>query len=111
MFWSLNTFSPKNFFDFGDGRSPPTYGSDFYFNIKLSPERLKQLENAYQRRLMAQLPIYYPGISGCRSVVEYECLNKISEGTYGVVYRAQEKKTGFNFFFCLILLYFYKIIC
>uniref|UniRef100_A0A915N3J1 cyclin-dependent kinase n=1 Tax=Meloidogyne javanica TaxID=6303 RepID=A0A915N3J1_MELJA len=61
--------------------------------IKLSPERLKQLEEAYQRRLRAQLPVYYPGIFGCRSVVEYECLNKISEGTYGVVYRAQEKKT------------------
>ncbi|KAL7073489.1 hypothetical protein ACQ4LE_007239 [Meloidogyne hapla] len=59
----------------------------------LSPERLKQLEEAYQRRLKAKLPVYYPGISGCRSVVEYECLNKISEGTYGVVYRAQEKKT------------------
>ncbi|CAK5072830.1 unnamed protein product [Meloidogyne enterolobii] len=59
----------------------------------LSPERLKQLEEAYQRRLRAQLPVYYPGIFGCRSVVEYECLNKISEGTYGVVYRAQEKKT------------------
>ncbi|XVE54519.1 hypothetical protein DITRI_Ditri03aG0088300 [Diplodiscus trichospermus] len=31
---------------------------------------------------------------GCRSVFEYEKLNKISEGTYGIVYRAKDKKTG-----------------
>ncbi|OMO84005.1 hypothetical protein CCACVL1_11044 [Corchorus capsularis] len=31
---------------------------------------------------------------GCRSVFEYEKLNKISEGTYGVVFRARDKKTG-----------------
>ncbi|XP_021285704.1 cyclin-dependent kinase 10 isoform X1 [Herrania umbratica] len=31
---------------------------------------------------------------GCRSVFEYEKLNKISEGTYGIVYRARDKKTG-----------------
>ncbi len=29
----------------------------------------------------------------CRSVELFERLNKISEGTYGVVYRAQEKET------------------
>lgn len=31
---------------------------------------------------------------GCRSVDEFEKLNKINEGTYGVVYRARDKKTG-----------------
>ncbi|XP_039069397.1 cyclin-dependent kinase G-2-like isoform X2 [Hibiscus syriacus] len=31
---------------------------------------------------------------GCRSVYEYEKLKKISEGTYGIVYRAKDKKTG-----------------
>ncbi|VEL10349.1 unnamed protein product, partial [Protopolystoma xenopodis] len=31
---------------------------------------------------------------GCRSVEEFECLNRIEEGTYGVVYRARDKKTG-----------------
>ncbi|XP_049376659.1 cyclin-dependent kinase G-2-like, partial [Solanum stenotomum] len=30
----------------------------------------------------------------CRSVEEFERLNKIGEGTYGVVYKAREKKTG-----------------
>ncbi|XP_010545973.1 PREDICTED: cyclin-dependent kinase G1 isoform X2 [Tarenaya hassleriana] len=31
---------------------------------------------------------------GSRNVDEYEKLNKINEGTYGVVYRARDKKTG-----------------
>lgn len=30
----------------------------------------------------------------CRSVFEYDRLNKINEGAYGVVYRARDKKTG-----------------
>ncbi|XP_050375158.1 cyclin-dependent kinase G-2 [Argentina anserina] len=33
-------------------------------------------------------------LQGCRSVDEFERLNKIDEGTYGVVYRAQDKITG-----------------
>eukprot|EP01018_Ginkgo_biloba_P004292 Gb_36477 [translate_table: standard] len=33
-------------------------------------------------------------LQGCRSVDEFERLNRIDEGTYGVVYRARNKKTG-----------------
>ncbi|XP_026663363.1 cyclin-dependent kinase G-2 isoform X2 [Phoenix dactylifera] len=33
-------------------------------------------------------------LEGCRSVDEFERLNKIDEGTYGVVYRAKDKKTS-----------------
>ncbi|KAJ0976983.1 hypothetical protein J5N97_012457 [Dioscorea zingiberensis] len=33
-------------------------------------------------------------LNGCRSVDEFEKLNKINEGTYGVVYRARDRKTG-----------------
>ncbi|CAO2829427.1 unnamed protein product [Amaranthus hypochondriacus] len=33
-------------------------------------------------------------LQGCRSVDEFERLNKIDEGTYGVVYRARDKKTN-----------------
>ncbi|KAM7357307.1 cyclin dependent kinase 11B pitslre isoform 3-T6 [Cochliomyia hominivorax] len=40
------------------------------------------------------LPNYYPGIQGCRSVEEFQCLNRIEEGTYGVVYRAKDKRTN-----------------
>lgn len=39
------------------------------------------------------LPNYYPGLHGCRSVEEFRCLNRIAEGTYGIVYRAQDKRT------------------
>merc|ERR1719192_1338279 len=40
------------------------------------------------------LPPYLPSVSGCRSVEEFQCLNRIEEGTYGVVYRARDKTTG-----------------
>ncbi|KAI4336610.1 hypothetical protein L6164_015114 [Bauhinia variegata] len=43
--------------------------------------------SAPQQRLVNML-------QGCRSVDEFERLNKIDEGTYGVVYRARDKKTG-----------------
>ncbi|MQL41527.1 hypothetical protein EI012_26830, partial [Escherichia coli] len=33
-------------------------------------------------------------LQGCRSVCEFEMINKINEGTYGVVYKARDKKTG-----------------
>jgi cell division cycle 2-like protein len=33
-------------------------------------------------------------LQGCRSVDEFERLNKIDEGTYGVVHKARENKTG-----------------
>ena len=44
--------------------------------------------------LKPQLPPYFPAIEGCRPVDEFQCLNRIEEGTYGVVYRAVDKKTG-----------------
>lgn len=39
------------------------------------------------------LPPYYPALHGCRRVEEFQLLNRIEEGTYGVVYRAKEKRT------------------
>lgn len=44
--------------------------------------------------LKPELPPYLPALQGCRSVEEFNCLNRIEEGTYGVVYRALEKKTS-----------------
>ena len=41
-----------------------------------------------------KLPAYLPAIQGCRSVEEFHWLNRIEEGTYGVVYRAKDKRTG-----------------
>ena len=31
-------------------------------------------------------------LTGCRNVEEFQCLNRIEEGTFGVVYRALDKK-------------------
>lgn len=39
------------------------------------------------------LPPYLPSVHGCRNVGEFKSLNRIEEGTYGVVYRAQDKRT------------------
>lgn len=35
-----------------------------------------------------------PFVDGCRSIDEYEPLNKIDEGSYGIVFRAKERATG-----------------
>jgi cell division cycle 2-like protein len=36
----------------------------------------------------------HPLIAGCRTIENYKYLNKIDEGSYGVVYRAQDLETG-----------------
>ncbi|KAK6054150.1 hypothetical protein COOONC_08346, partial [Cooperia oncophora] len=59
----------------------------------LSPDTKKRLENEWQKRLIAQLPIYYASFMGCRNVVEFDCVNRVEEGTFGVVYRAKNKRT------------------
>ena len=33
-------------------------------------------------------------LEGCRSIEDFEHLNVIDEGTYGIVYRAKDKQTG-----------------
>lgn len=45
-----------------------------------------------------KLPVYCPAIQGCRSIDGFHVLNRIEEGTYGVVYRARDKETS-RFFF------------
>ncbi|GLV39462.1 pitslre [Carabus blaptoides fortunei] len=45
------------------------------------------------KKLDEGLSPYFPAIQGCRSVEEFQCLNRIEEGTYGVVYRARDKRT------------------
>lgn len=41
-----------------------------------------------------QLPSYLPALMGCKNVESYEWLDRIEEGTYGVVYKAKDKRTG-----------------
>ncbi|KAH9622008.1 hypothetical protein KSS87_020066 [Heliosperma pusillum] len=65
-------------------------------NISLSSRETDSEDEDYSRRIPE--PSAPPKRSvnmlmGCRSVDEFERLNKIDEGTYGVVYRAKDKKT------------------
>ncbi|XP_059511537.1 cyclin-dependent kinase 11B isoform X6 [Stegostoma tigrinum] len=60
----------------------PTEGEYVPDSPPVSPVELKK-----------ELPRYLPALQGCRSVEEFQCLNRIEEGTYGVVYRAKDKKT------------------
>ncbi|KAK4488778.1 hypothetical protein RD792_004565 [Penstemon davidsonii] len=60
---------------------------------------LGQSDSEYEDDLGSPEPAHPPQrsvnmLQGCRSVDEFERLNKIDEGTYGVVYRAKDKKTG-----------------
>ncbi|KAF3785345.1 Cyclin-dependent kinase G-2 [Nymphaea thermarum] len=51
-------------------------------------------KDALVAALETSLPKKINMLQGCRSVDEFERLNRIDEGTYGVVYRAKNKKTG-----------------
>lgn len=50
----------------------------------------------------AALPCYLPALMGCRNVECFEWLNRIEEGTYGVVHRAKDKKTGVLWWRCVV---------
>ncbi|GAB0091059.1 Serine/threonine-protein kinase PITSLRE [Sergentomyia squamirostris] len=59
-----------------------------------TPADGKPAEVAEKKSLFPDdLPSYFPALQGCRSVEEFQCLNRIEEGTYGVVYRAKDKRT------------------
>ncbi|XP_068629318.1 cyclin-dependent kinase 11B [Battus philenor] len=72
--------------------SPPPPGE----NGKISADEEKVEDDEKQRlkeEAINSLPPYFPALQGCRSVEEFQCLNRIEEGTYGVVYRARDKTT------------------
>ncbi|XP_044260235.1 cyclin-dependent kinase 11B-like isoform X2 [Tribolium madens] len=71
--------SPKN------GREPS--------EEKETVEDNEKKEEINKPKIDEDLPPYYPAVQGCRSVEEFQCLNRIEEGTYGVVYRAKDKRT------------------
>lgn len=62
--------------------------------VQLRPEVLRAKEREWRARQRDRLPVYYPGIHGCRSINEYRLLNRISEGTFGVVFRGEERHTA-----------------
>ncbi|XP_031849237.1 cyclin dependent kinase 11B pitslre isoform X1 [Nomia melanderi] len=70
--------------DHSDGESPGHVDSN---------GASKTVEEEEKKEEEPELPPYLPAIQGCRSVEEFQCLNRIEEGTYGVVYRARDKRT------------------
>ncbi|KAJ0105062.1 hypothetical protein Patl1_18255 [Pistacia atlantica] len=72
---------------------------DEYSENELEVDDVLDVDNTAEE----DIAVEEPAISGqrssnmlqsCRHVLEYEYLNKVNEGTYGVVYRARDKKTG-----------------
>ena len=59
---------------------------------KSKPEMVDECEQT--KETVSKPVTYFCAIQGCRSVEEFECLNKIEEGAYGVVFRAKDKKTN-----------------
>jgi len=58
-----------------------------------SPKQQAAVPEPETRPKLPNLPPYLPSVHGCRSVAEFQCMNRIEEGTYGVVYRARDKRT------------------
>lgn len=63
-------------------------------DVSSAAESEEELEEKESSPEAPKLPPYLPAIQGCRSVEEFQWLNRIEEGTYGVVYRAKDKRTG-----------------
>ncbi|CAG8615762.1 5278_t:CDS:2 [Paraglomus occultum] len=57
------------------------------------PQRDQADQSASEKAVMPRKP-KPPILTGCRSVDNYEKLNRIEEGAYGVVYRARDRATG-----------------
>ena len=64
------------------------------FDSEMTLDRLSDREKEDEKELEPKMPPYYPAVRGCRNVEEFQWLNRIEEGTYGVVYRARDKRTG-----------------
>ncbi|XP_023541532.1 cyclin-dependent kinase G-2-like isoform X1 [Cucurbita pepo subsp. pepo] len=61
---------------------------------RLDNDSEDETESPEEAELSGPPPRNVNMLQGCRSVDEFERLNKIDEGTYGVVYRARDKKSG-----------------
>lgn len=83
----------------GTPRSQDSFADGINEKEPEAAKESKEQEQEEQERLLREkerdkLPPYLPSIYGCRNVEEFQCLNRIEEGTYGVVYRAKDKKTS-----------------
>ncbi|KAI8435072.1 hypothetical protein MSG28_003478 [Choristoneura fumiferana] len=70
--------------------SPPPLGENGKI-VDEQPPKEDEEQARLREEVINALPPYFPALQGCRSVEEFQCLNRIEEGTYGVVYRARDK--------------------
>lgn len=70
---------------------------------KLEEKAMQEDEEEEEDDEFKNLPPYLPALMGCRNVEEYEWLNRIEEGTYGVVYRARDKRSSKNYCFSRLM--------
>ena len=75
-----------------EGDTPPGSPEERERSLSPVPTPVKQ-EPPPPISRFPHLPPYLPSVHGCRSVAEFQCMNRIEEGTYGVVYRARDKRT------------------
>ncbi|XP_023029164.2 uncharacterized protein [Leptinotarsa decemlineata] len=73
--------------------SPRSVDDDEEMEVEDKEKEEKKDEEVSKPKVDENLPPYLPAVQGCRSVEEFQCLNRIEEGTYGVVYRARDKRT------------------
>ncbi len=79
--------------------SPPLVDPDLNEEPAIQQQKPQDVEVMEEEEEMIvekedERAIYLPALMGCRSVESYEWLNRIEEGTYGVVFRGKEKRTG-----------------
>ncbi|PSN56636.1 Cyclin-dependent kinase 11B [Blattella germanica] len=67
--------------------------TDGFISLNPRDEENADLDKEKWQFDFTNLPPYFPAIDGCRSVNEYEILEKIAEGSYGVVHKAKDKQT------------------
>ena len=95
-----------------DYESDDSVGYDLLGERNLSDESTSSSENSQDEETKSpekpKLPPYLPAILGCRNVEEFQWLNRIEEGTYGVVYRAKDKRSG-KAYLILILENFFMV--
>ncbi|KAG5093311.1 hypothetical protein JHK84_048899 [Glycine max] len=70
-----------------DGQGSRSEASGYHSDTDLEDDSRETSEPPVPPQRVANM------LQGCRSVDEFERLNKIDEGTYGVVFRAKDKKT------------------
>lgn len=78
----------------GDSQEESTGGESLSSSGAVSGEGREGAEPERSSMLVAPLKRQASMLNECRSVEHYEKLNRISEGTYGVVYRARDRETG-----------------